>query len=69
MKTPEIVVVATTCPACGWSGTTEVIVLPFQRVRGSRDQIYKTTTWAVCPGCSHEWKLAVSTAGDKVVAA
>lgn len=69
MKTPEIVVVATTCPECGWTGEMEVIVLPFVRVRGSRDQIYKTTTWANCPGCSHEWKLAVSTAGDKVVAA
>ena len=69
MRTPEIVEVTTTCPECGWAGALEVIVLPFQRVRGSKDQIYKTTTWAACPGCAHEWKLSVSTARHEVVAA
>ena len=64
MRNPEIVEVTATCPECGRTAELEVIVVPFQRVRGRKDQIHKTSTWANCPGCGHEWQLDGSVARD-----
>lgn len=69
MTWPHIIKLTATCPKCGKSTALEAIHQPFERVHGNRDRIYRSFTWADCPTCGNEWRVAASVAHRQLPAA
>ena len=69
MLLPEIIKHTVTCPSCRATVTVEAVHFAHQRVFGSRDRIYKSSTWQSCEACGCEWEIVGAVQPDKEVAA